>query len=43
VPPFGERIFGTFARGVVWGPGSPPYVVTAYDSTGAVLITQPLQ
>jgi hypothetical protein len=39
----GERIFGTFARGVVWGLGSPPYVVTAYDSAGAVLITQPLQ
>jgi hypothetical protein len=39
----GERIFGTFARDVVWGPGSPPYVVTAYDSTGAVLATQPVQ
>ena len=38
----GERIFGTFARGVVWGPGSPPYVVTAYDSAGAVLATQQL-
>ena len=39
----GERIFGAFARDVVWGLCQPPYVVTAYDSAGAVLISQPLQ
>jgi hypothetical protein len=38
----GERVFAVFTPGTVTGYGGPPFVATAYDAAGDVLLSKPL-